>query len=149
MTDLAFPSGLPSGQGFVRLRELRDCLQPREVMHWRDLAVDGLAFHSAEVRAGNLFFAIRGTKNDGTVFAQQAIARGAVAVVAEVDGDGLTRRDPRPVSKHADARAKSAHGRSIGAMAMVTHVDKRQRNKVANCDSSKEVQRQGQMQEET
>ena len=83
MTDLAFPSGLPSGQGFVRLRELRDCLQPREVMHWRDLAVDGLAFHSAEVRPGNLFFAIRGTKNDGTVFAQQAIARGAVAVVAD------------------------------------------------------------------
>ena len=83
MTDLAFPSGLPSGQGFVRLRELRDCLQPRDVMHWRDLAVDGLAFHSAEVRPGNLFFAIRGTKNDGTVFAQQAIARGAVAVVAD------------------------------------------------------------------
>ena len=83
MTDLAFPSGLPSGQGFVRLRELRDCLQPREVVHWRDLAVDGLAFHSAEVRPGNLFFAIRGAKSDGTAFAQQAIARGAVAVVAE------------------------------------------------------------------
>ena len=83
MTDLAFPSGLPSGQGFVRLRELRDCLQPRDVMHWRDLAVDGLAFHSAEVRAGNLFFAIRGTKSDGAIFVQQAIARGAVAVVSE------------------------------------------------------------------
>lgn len=83
MTDLAFPSGLPSGQGFVRLRELRDCLQPRDVMHWRDLAVDGLAFHSAEVRSGNLFFAIRGAKNDGTVYVQQAVARGAVAVVAE------------------------------------------------------------------
>ena len=83
MTDLAFPSGLPSGQGFVRLRELRDCLQPQEVVHWRDLAVDGLAFHSAEVRPGNLFFAIRGAKSDGAVFAQQAIARGAVAVVAE------------------------------------------------------------------
>ena len=83
MTDLAFPSGLPSGQGFVRLRELRDCLQPREVTHWRDLAVDGLAFHSAEVRPGNLFFAIRGAKSDGASYAQQAVARGAVAVVAE------------------------------------------------------------------
>lgn len=83
MTDLAFPSGLPSGQGFVRLRELRDCLQPREVLHWRDLAVDGLAFHSAEVRPGNLFFAIRGAKSDGAAYAQQAVARGAVAVVAE------------------------------------------------------------------
>ena len=83
MTDLAFPSGLPSGQGFVRLRELRDCLQPREVARWRDLAVDGLAFHSAEVRPGNLFFAIRGAKSDGAAYVQQAVARGAVAVVAE------------------------------------------------------------------
>lgn len=83
MSELAYPSGLPSGQGYVRLRELRDCLQPREVLRWRDLAVDGLAFHSAEVRPGNLFFAIRGAKADGTGFAQQAIARGAVAVVAE------------------------------------------------------------------
>ncbi|MBX3462369.1 MAG: UDP-N-acetylmuramoyl-L-alanyl-D-glutamate--2,6-diaminopimelate ligase [Planctomycetes bacterium] len=83
MSELAYPSGLPSGQGFVRLRELRDCLQPREVLRWRDLAVDGLAFHSAEVRPGNLFFAIRGSRNDGTAYAQQAVARGAVAVVAE------------------------------------------------------------------
>ncbi len=83
MTELAYPSGLPSGQGFVRLRELRDCLQPREVLRWRDLAVDGLCMHSAEARAGNLFFAIRGSKNDGALYAQQAVARGAVAVVAE------------------------------------------------------------------
>ena len=83
MTELAYPSGLPSGQGFVRLRELRDCLQPREVLRWRDLAVDGLAFHSAEVRPGNLFFAIRGARNDGVAYVQQAVARGAVAIVAE------------------------------------------------------------------
>jgi UDP-N-acetylmuramoyl-L-alanyl-D-glutamate--2,6-diaminopimelate ligase len=83
MSELAYPSGLPSGQGFVRLRELRDCLRPREVLNYRDLAVDGLAFHSAEVRPGNLFFAIRGARNDGAAFAQQAVARGASAVVAE------------------------------------------------------------------
>ncbi|MBM4059582.1 MAG: UDP-N-acetylmuramoyl-L-alanyl-D-glutamate--2,6-diaminopimelate ligase [Planctomycetes bacterium] len=83
MSELAYPSGLPSGQGYVRLRELRDCLQPREVLRWRDLGVDGLAFHSAEVRPGNLFFAIRGAKNDGAIYAQQAVARGAVAMVAE------------------------------------------------------------------
>ncbi len=83
MTELAFPSGLPSGQGVVRLRELRDCLQPRQTLHWRDITVEGLQFHSAEVRAGNIFFAIRGAKNDGAAYAQQAVARGAVAVVAE------------------------------------------------------------------
>ncbi|MGB3970235.1 MAG: UDP-N-acetylmuramoyl-L-alanyl-D-glutamate--2,6-diaminopimelate ligase [Planctomycetota bacterium] len=83
MTELAYPSGLPSGQALVRLRELRDCLQPREVLRWRDLAIDGLCMHSGEVRAGNLFFAIRGAREDGALYAQQAVARGAVAVVAE------------------------------------------------------------------
>jgi UDP-N-acetylmuramoyl-L-alanyl-D-glutamate--2,6-diaminopimelate ligase len=83
MTELAYPSGLPSGHGYVRLREIRDCLQPREVLRWRDLAVDGLCFDSKEARAGNLFFAIRGAKNDGSLYAQQAVAKGAVAVVAE------------------------------------------------------------------
>jgi UDP-N-acetylmuramoyl-L-alanyl-D-glutamate--2,6-diaminopimelate ligase len=99
MTELAYPSGLPSGQGFVRLRELRDCLQPREVLRWRDLAVDGLCFHSAEARAGNLFFAIRGAKNDGALYAQQAVARGACAVVAE---EALSL--PVPVLVVGDAR---------------------------------------------
>ncbi|MBM3973336.1 MAG: UDP-N-acetylmuramoyl-L-alanyl-D-glutamate--2,6-diaminopimelate ligase [Planctomycetes bacterium] len=83
MTELAYPSGLPSGQGFVRLREIRDCLQPRELLRWRDLAIDGLCFDSKEARSGNLFFAIRGAKSDGALFAQQAVAKGAVAVVAE------------------------------------------------------------------
>ena len=70
MTELAYPSGLPSGQGFVRLREIRDCLQPREVLRWRDLAIDGLCFDSKEARSGNLFFAIRGARSDGALFAQ-------------------------------------------------------------------------------
>ena len=83
MTELAYPSGLPSGQGYVRLREFKDVLQPKEVLRWRDLAVDGLSFHSTEVRPGNLFFAIKGARMDGTVYAQQAVARGAVAIVAE------------------------------------------------------------------
>ena len=103
MTELAFPSGLPAGQGYVRLRELRDCLQPREALRWRDLGVDGLAFHSPDVRPGNLFFAIRGTRNDGTIFAQQAVARGAVAIVAE---EPLPL--PVPVLVVANARAALA-----------------------------------------
>ena len=84
MTEVAYPSGLPSGQGLVRLREIRDCLQPRDILNWRDLSIDGICFHSGEVRAGSLFFAIRGQKNDGSLYAQQAVARGAAAVVAEM-----------------------------------------------------------------
>ena len=65
MTELAYPSGLPSGQGFVRLREIRDCLQPREVLRWRDLAIVGLCFDSKEARSGNLFFAIPAAISEG------------------------------------------------------------------------------------
>ena len=83
MTELFYPSGLPSGQGLVRLRELRDLLQPREVLRFRDVAIDGLGFHSQDVRPGNLFFAIRGAAGDGAKYAAEAVARGAVAVVAE------------------------------------------------------------------
>jgi UDP-N-acetylmuramyl-tripeptide synthetase len=83
MSELAFPSGLPSGQGVVRLRELRDCLQPREVLGYRDLGIDGLAFHSDEVRPGCLYFVIRGAKDDGASYVQRALAHGAAAVVAE------------------------------------------------------------------
>jgi UDP-N-acetylmuramoyl-L-alanyl-D-glutamate--2,6-diaminopimelate ligase len=59
------------------------------VLRFRDLAVDGLCFHSGEVRPGNLFFAIRGASQDGAAYAQQAVARGAAAIVAE---------EPLPVS---------------------------------------------------
>lgn len=89
MTELAYPSGLPSGQGYVRLRELRDCLQPTEVLRFRDLSVDGLQFNSIEVRPGNLFFAIRGTRSDGGQYVHEALARGACAIVSE---------EPLPVS---------------------------------------------------
>jgi UDP-N-acetylmuramoyl-L-alanyl-D-glutamate--2,6-diaminopimelate ligase len=85
MSELAFPSGLPSGHGHVRLRELRDALQPRDVLRWRDLGIDGLAFHTADVRPGCLHFVIRGAKDDGSLYVQQAVARGAAAVVAETD----------------------------------------------------------------
>jgi UDP-N-acetylmuramoyl-L-alanyl-D-glutamate--2,6-diaminopimelate ligase len=53
------------------------------VFRYRDIPVDGLAFHSGEVRPGNVFFAVKGARNDGTNYAQQAVSRGAVAVVAE------------------------------------------------------------------
>lgn len=84
MTELAFPSGLSTGgRGYVGLRALRDRLAPTEVLRFRDVPVEGLCFHSAEARAGDVFFAVRGTHQDGAAYAAHAVARGAVAVVAE------------------------------------------------------------------
>ena len=82
MTELAFPSGLTASQGLMGLGAIRQVLRPQQVQRYQELAIDGLATHSGEVRPGNLFFAVPGTRDDGAAFADQAVARGAVAVVA-------------------------------------------------------------------
>ena len=56
-------------------------------MTLRELAgrpdVSGIAYDSRQVKPGAIFVALRGVNADGTRFAPQAIANGAVAVVAE------------------------------------------------------------------
>jgi UDP-N-acetylmuramoyl-L-alanyl-D-glutamate--2,6-diaminopimelate ligase len=47
------------------------------------LAVKGIAVDSRAVKPGDVFFALAGTKTDGAKFIDQAIASGAVAVVAD------------------------------------------------------------------
>lgn len=47
------------------------------------VAVKGLAVDSRTVKPGDVFFALAGTKTDGARFVDQAIASGAVAVVAD------------------------------------------------------------------
>jgi UDP-N-acetylmuramoyl-L-alanyl-D-glutamate--2,6-diaminopimelate ligase len=48
-----------------------------------DRPISGLAMDSRRVMAGNLFFALPGRRTDGISFLDEAIARGAVAIVAE------------------------------------------------------------------
>lgn len=48
-----------------------------------DEACTGVSYDSRQVQPGSVFVALRGLKADGAVFAAQAIARGAAAVVAE------------------------------------------------------------------
>lgn len=45
--------------------------------------VGGLAYDSRRIHPGDLFFAFPGSRADGRQFAQDALARGAIAVVAE------------------------------------------------------------------
>ena len=52
--------------------------------------VTGVCADSRTVKAGDVFFAVPGTKADGAQFARDAAGRGAVAVVAEKDVPGLT-----------------------------------------------------------
>ena len=48
-----------------------------------EVAITGLECHSGRLRPGQVFFAIRGMKEDGARFIPEALARGAVAVVSE------------------------------------------------------------------
>ncbi len=47
--------------------------------------VRGLSVHSGAIEPGFVFFAVPGTKANGLAFATQAVAKGAIAVVAEND----------------------------------------------------------------
>lgn len=48
-----------------------------------DLSIKGLALDSRQVKPGDLFFACQGSHSDGRLFIDQAIEKGAVAVLAE------------------------------------------------------------------
>lgn len=52
--------------------------------------ISGLAYDSRKVAPGNLFVAIPGYKDDGTRFAEEALAKGAAAVVEEKGSGGRT-----------------------------------------------------------
>ncbi len=48
--------------------------------------IQGIAYDSRQVRPGYLFVALKGTRHDGAEFVDEAIRRGAVAVVSEAGG---------------------------------------------------------------
>src|SRR3989338_6551524 len=47
------------------------------------IPVSGVACHSKQVRSGDLFIAMEGASMDGHAFIDEAIARGASAVIAQ------------------------------------------------------------------
>jgi len=52
-----------------------------------DIVVRGLAIDSREVRAGDAFVALKGSREHGITFAPMALARGAAAILAERPGE--------------------------------------------------------------
>src|SRR5579863_1738192 len=72
------------------------------------IEIDGLDFDSRRAGEGFLFFAFPGSKTDGRRFAQDAIARGAVAVASE---------SPAPDGGLAGRWIQVKHGRQALAMA--------------------------------
>ncbi|MBI3996542.1 MAG: UDP-N-acetylmuramoyl-L-alanyl-D-glutamate--2,6-diaminopimelate ligase [Candidatus Omnitrophica bacterium] len=62
---------------------LRDLLHGVTVEPIVDIAIAGIACHSKQVRPGDLFVAIEGPAVDGHAFIEEAMARGAAAVLAQ------------------------------------------------------------------
>jgi UDP-N-acetylmuramoyl-L-alanyl-D-glutamate--2,6-diaminopimelate ligase len=70
-----------------------------------DEPITGVAYDSRQVVPGDAFVAIPGFVHDGVVFAAQAVAAGAVAVVAEVGPEALSSSPlPRTWAHVSDAR---------------------------------------------
>ncbi|HET7536244.1 MAG TPA: UDP-N-acetylmuramoyl-L-alanyl-D-glutamate--2,6-diaminopimelate ligase [Candidatus Didemnitutus sp.] len=66
--------------------KLSDFLNDDEIIASKgdlDRPISGLAMDSRRVMAGNLFFALPGRRTDGNTFIDEAIQRGAVAIIAE------------------------------------------------------------------
>lgn len=75
-----------SQQIFKMAPKLSDFLNDDEIVASKgdlERPISGLAIDSRRVMHGNLFFALPGRRADGNLFIDAAIARGAVAVIAE------------------------------------------------------------------
>ncbi|MBU1670172.1 MAG: UDP-N-acetylmuramoyl-L-alanyl-D-glutamate--2,6-diaminopimelate ligase [Actinobacteria bacterium] len=74
----------------MRLSELLEALEEKQVTGLGDPDITGLAYDSRSVEPGRAFFCIKGLVTDGHLYAGKAIERGAVALFVErVPEDGI------------------------------------------------------------
>lgn len=67
----------------MRLRDLIDGMTIEDFQGDPDLKISGIAYDSRRVEPGNLFVALRGHRQDGHDHIEDAVSRGAAAVVVE------------------------------------------------------------------
>lgn len=73
----------------MRLMDLIDVLDEASVKGDRDMEVNGIAYDSRKTKPGDLFVCIKGFRDDGHRYAQEARRRGAVALVIEEEVQGV------------------------------------------------------------
>jgi len=67
----------------MKLNILLESIKPLSVNPRSDPEIKGLAYDSRQVKPGYIFFAIKGRREDGRLFIQDAVDRGAAVVVSE------------------------------------------------------------------
>ncbi len=75
----------------LKLEYISRIIQPLTISGPQNLDIRGLAYDSRAVQPGFLFVALRGLHQNGAQYVDEALRRGAVAIVTE--GNGWTRRD--------------------------------------------------------
>src|SRR5712692_10410537 len=96
----------------VPMTALLDALPEKRVLGALPATVSGVAYDSRKVAPGDIFVAIPGLKQDGRRFVEDALARGAAAVVlegADVLEGKSTGRVLVPSSRAALARLADAY----------------------------------------
>ena len=72
----------------IRLKDLLAAVPHSLVLGDPEVSLTGVTCDSREVRPGDAFFALRGFRKDGRVFAREAAERGAAAVFAHAGPEG-------------------------------------------------------------
>lgn len=67
----------------MRLIDLLESIEYKLLKGQMEIEIRGIAYDSRQVKDGDLFVCISGFKSDGHLFAEQAVAAGALAVLAE------------------------------------------------------------------
>jgi len=67
----------------MKLSSILQNVKIEKIIGNTDINISGIAFNSSEVKAGYVFVCIKGFKTDGHMYAQDAIDKGAVAIIGE------------------------------------------------------------------
>ncbi len=67
----------------MNLNELLKAFRPVKVIGITDKEIEGVNIDSRKVGAGDLFVAVKGTQSDGHLYIQNAVEKGAVAIVCQ------------------------------------------------------------------
>ncbi len=90
----------------ILLRDLLPFLSPVSVVGMTDQAITGVCCDSRRVKPGNLFFALRGGRQDGNQYIPVTLEKGAAAVVTE--DLGIEAAPPASTIRVEDARKSMA-----------------------------------------
>ncbi|MDO9542496.1 MAG: Mur ligase domain-containing protein, partial [Kiritimatiellia bacterium] len=67
----------------MKLNTILESIKPLSISPRSDPEIKGLAYDSRQVKPGYIFFALKGQRQDGQLFIQDAVDRGAEVIVSE------------------------------------------------------------------